>query len=71
MIVAMGAYLHYQQLLQKQILFLVQLSQATTELTPSACGPRLKKRCIKRDREVVHDRLYKDYFVEDSVYNRH
>ena len=35
------------------------------------CRPRAKKRCIRRDREAAHDRIYKDYFAEDSVYNEH
>jgi len=31
--------------------------------------PRKKKRFIKRDCEEAHERLRKDYFVEDSIYN--
>ena len=31
--------------------------------------PRKKKRFIRRDRQEEHDRLYKDYFAEDSIYN--
>ena len=31
--------------------------------------PRKKKRFIRRDREGAHERLHKDYFVEDSIYN--
>ena len=53
------------------MLFLLQLSQPTTELTPSASRPRVEKRCIRRDREAAHGSLYKGYFVEDSVYNEH
>jgi len=53
------------------MLFLLQLSQATTELTPSASRPRAEKRCIRRDKEAAHNRLYTGYFVEDSVYNEH
>jgi len=71
MITAMGAYLQHQQQVQKQMLFVLQLRQVATELTPSASRPRVKKRCIKRDREVSHDRLYKDSFAEDLVYNEH
>ena len=71
MITAMGAYLHYEEEMRKQMMFLLQLSQAATELPPSASTPRAKKRRIKRDREAAHDRLYKDYFAEDSVYNEH
>ena len=29
----------------------------------------MKKRFIKRDREAAHNRLYKDYFAEDALYN--
>jgi len=30
---------------------------------------RKKKRFIKRDHEEAHERLHKDYFAEDSIYN--
>ena len=71
MITAMGAYLHYEEEMQKQMMFLLQLSQAATELPPSASRLRAKRRRIRRDREAAHDRLYKDYFAEDSMYNEH
>jgi len=53
------------------MLFLVQLKQATMELTPSASRPHAKKIFIKRDREAAYERLYKDYLADDSVYNGH
>ena len=53
------------------MLLLAQLASSATEPAPSASRPRTKKRSIKRDREVAHDRLYKDCFAEDSVYNAH
>jgi len=31
--------------------------------------PRKKKGFIRRDREEAHERLHKDYFAEDSIYN--
>ena len=31
---------------------------------------RKQKRFIRRDREEVYDDLHKEYFTEDSVYNR-
>ena len=31
--------------------------------------PRKKKRFVKRDYEEAHERLHKDYFAEDSIYN--
>jgi len=31
----------------------------------------MQRRCIRRDREATHNRLYQDYFTEDSVYNEH
>ena len=36
----------------------------------SSRRPRKKKRFIKRDWEEVHQSLYKDYFAEDSIYNK-
>jgi len=67
----MGAYLYYQEQVQKQTLLLLQLMQVATELTSSASKPHAKKRCIRRYRETAHDLLYKDYFAEDSGYNEH
>ena len=71
MIIAVGAYLHYEEEMRKQMMCLLQLSQAATPLPPSTSRPRAKRRRIRRDREAAHDRLYKDYFAEDSVYNEH
>ena len=70
-IIAMGGYLHYEEEMRKQMMFLLEVMEAATELPPSASRPRAKKRRIRRDREAAHDRLYKDYFDEDSVYNEH
>jgi len=53
------------------MLFRVEVRQAEIEFTPSAFRPRVKKRFITRDREAGHDRLDKDYFAEDLVYNEH
>jgi len=55
----------------QHLVFLLQLQQATKELTPYASKPRVKKRCIKRDREQAHERLYMDYFADDPIYNDH
>ena len=57
MITAIGAYLHYEKEMRTQMMFLLQLSQAATELPPSACRPRAKKRRMKRDREAGYDCL--------------
>jgi len=35
------------------MMFLPQFWEAANELTPSASDPRVKKRCIKRDKEAV------------------
>ena len=35
----------------------------------SSRRPIKKKIFVKRDRQEAHDRLYKDYFAEDSIYN--
>jgi len=35
----------------------------------SSRRPMKKKRLIKRDQQEAHDRLYKDYFTEYSIYN--
>ena len=61
MIIAMGGYLNYKEQRRKQSLCLLQLTQAATELPPSASRARAKKRRIRRDREAAYDRLYKDY----------
>jgi len=53
------------------MMILVQLREAAIEMTSSASTPQMKKRCIKRDREAAHNRLYQDYYAEDSVYNEH
>jgi len=61
-------FIQHQQDLQR-LVFLLQLQQATQQLTPSASRPQAKKRCIKRDRELAHKHLYKDYFAKDPIYN--
>ena len=71
MIPVMSAYLQYQQQVEEQMMFLIKLRQTAAEMTPSASTPRMKKRWIKRDREAAHNRLYQDYFAEDSLYNEH
>ena len=71
MIPVIGAYVQYQQRVQQQTIFLAQLRQAAMEMMPSAFTPRMQRRRIRRDREVAHNRLYQDYFAEDSVYNEH
>ena len=48
MILVMGAYIQYQQRVQWQMMFPVQLTQAALEMTPLAFTPRMQKRCIKR-----------------------
>jgi len=70
-IMIMGAFLQHQQQVQQEMATLFQLREATRELTPSASRPLVNKRFIKRDREVVHNYLYTDYFAEDSLYNDH
>ena len=49
--------------------FLLKVLQAAQDLRPSSFLPRAKRRFIKRDRQEAHERLFKDYFTEDSVYN--
>jgi len=66
-----GAYGRYQQRVQQQMMFLVRLRQTAVEMMSSASTPRIRRRCIRRDREAAHNRLYQDYFAEDSVYNEH
>ena len=70
-IMVMGAFLQHKQQLQQVMVVLFQLIESTRELTLSASTPRVRKRFIKRDREATHNRLYKDYFVEDLLYNDH
>ena len=70
-VVAMGAYMQNHELVQQQMTFLLQLSQTATEPTPSPSTPQMKKRFIKRDRKAAHNRLYKGYFADDSLYNEH
>ena len=48
-------------------MFLVQLRNPSTDLTPVVSKPCMMKRFIKRDRETAYDHLYKDYFAEDLV----
>ena len=67
----MGAFLQHQQQVQQQMATPLQLKEATGEMTPLTPRSQVKKRCIKRDREAVHNCLYKDYFVEDSLYDDH
>ena len=35
----------------------------------SSRRPRKNKRYVKRDQQEAHDRLYKEDFAEDSIYN--
>jgi len=35
----------------------------------SSTRPKKKKRFIRRDREAAHDRLYRDYFAQESMYS--
>ena len=67
----LAAFLQQQEQVQQKMLLLAQLASSATVLMPSASSPRMKKRSIEGDREAAHDRLYKDYFAEDSVYNAH
>jgi len=60
-----------QQQAQQHMMFLLRLRQATKELTHSVSRPQGKKICVKRDREQGHDRLYEEYFEEDSIYNEY
>jgi len=55
----------------KKIELLMKLRQARQAIRESSSPQRQakKKRFISEDREEAHERLYKDYFVEDSVYN--
>jgi len=54
---------------QQNLVFFLQLQQAAQELTPSASSPKGKRRCINRDREQTHERLYRDYFADEPIYN--
>ena len=53
----------------QNLVFFLQLQQAAKELTPSASRPKRKRRCINRDREQAHERLFRDYFADEPVYN--
>ena len=55
----------------QHMMLLLQLRQVAKALTHSASRPRVKKRRNRRDREYADDRLYRGYFVEDSIYNKH
>ena len=52
---------------------LTKLTQVTQETMASSSsrGRRLRKKkmFIKRNREEAHERLFKDCFAEDSIYN--
>lgn len=63
-IMVMNVYFQYQQQAQQEMAAFLQLTEATSK-------PRGKERFIKRDRQAAHNRLYKDYFAEDSLYNDH
>ena len=52
------------------IMKLTQLREGKRASSSSASQRRRKKkRFIKRDREEAHERLMKDYFADDSIYN--
>ena len=52
------------------VMKLKQLREEKTASSSSASRrPKKKKRFIKRDREDANERLHKDYFAEDSIYN--
>ena len=56
----------------QQMSFLVRLRQATEQMRALLSSKRRrKKRFIRRDREEAHERLYREYFAEGSVYNEH
>jgi len=52
---------------------ITKLTQVTQETMASSSSRarrlRKKERFIKRNCEEAHERLFKDYFVEDSIYN--
>jgi len=49
---------------------IMRLRQATEEKRASSSRrPINKERFIRREREEVHERLYKDYFAEHSIFN--
>jgi len=53
---------------------ITKLTQVTQEMMASSSSrarrrQRKKRSFIKRNREEAQERLFKDYFVEDSVYN--
>jgi len=49
--------------------FLLKVLQAAPDLRPSSSLPRAKRGFIRRDRQKAHERLFKDYFAEDSIYS--
>ena len=55
----------------KTLKLVMRLRQARQEKMASSSSRRRrnKKRFIRRDREEARDRLYKDYFVEEYIYN--
>jgi len=55
----------------KTIQLLMEWRQRTQENMASSSSrrPKKKKRFIRRDREAARDRLYRDYFAQESMYN--
>ena len=52
----------------KTIQLLMEWSQANMA-SSSSRRLKKKKRFMGRDREAAHDRLYRDYFAQESMYN--
>ena len=52
----------------KTIQLLMEWRQANMA-SSSSRRPKKKKRFIRRDQEAAHDRLYRDYFAQESMYN--
>jgi len=55
----------------KTIQLLMEWRQRTQANMASSSSrrPKKKKRFIRRDWEAAHDRLYRDYFIQESMYN--
>ena len=67
------AHVHENEKEKRALELIMKLRQLREEKRASSSSAsqrrRKKKRFIKRDREEAHERLVKDYFADDSIYN--
>ena len=77
MLPVMGALLHHQQQVQNKLCSFYNLGKQQKSLHIRHLSLAWRRDVLRekggreREREAVHDLLYKDYFIEDSMYNEH